>query len=549
MKEKPKIFFVYFLFFLLLFLQFPLSGSLPGKTDCWWHLATFSDFINRVHSYVHHIPATTSYYPAKALWLYGEPSFGIGALYMGIHTLLNNYIWSFYLLYVLLFSLTAFTYYLLAGEFVSTSIPRIVGGFFFTLANFSLGHLDHHNTFFWAIAFLALWSLYRLFDTRSIRWLYAVFILWGLQIYFSTTIFIYLSVWIFILMIIHYRNVIRADIAVHILTAGSILFLLIAPLLLMYLFNPEIKNAYNPSLFAKGSVVSNLWLSDYLRFLPGNMIYPVRSDIDFDLLYNIKCASPGITLLFIFIYGFKELPSKVLLLALLGLVFACGAEIKIGYWSIPMPMKLYYSSFHDLPFLRTPIRAYFMVHWVICIGAVYGLNKLGGSIAKKTAFIFLILMLFLFENIPFRLSAAGAESLIEEGTRVSGFIDENMQDGVVLHLPSQIFPSFPIHQNACGMNTIGREYYYSFMQTMYDRNSINGSAGYFPHTRMDINEALQLRSDLRFKKTLERYNVRFVILHKDLMVGEENYITDSLLRYSFLHFQKQIDSCYIFKVE
>ena len=548
MAEKLKIYGVYFIAFLLFFIQIPLNGCLAGKTDCWWHLGTFLDFENRLHDFINHVPSTTSYFPAKALWLFGEPSFGVGGIYVFIHSFVHNYIWSFYLLYVILFSFTAYAFYLLAGQFVSAVLPRLAGGFFFTMSNFTLGHLDHHNTFFWAIAFLCVLSFYRYLSGRSLLKLYWVFVLWGLQIYFSTTIFIYLSIWIFILALINYKEYTNKRLLPHLILAGCILVVLISPLLLLYVFNPEIKNAYNPSLFANGNVVSNLWLRDFIRFLPDNIFYSKQTDIDFDLLYNIKCAAPGIVLLILFFLGLKILPRSIFYIALVALILALGSELKIGPWSIPMPMKLYYSNFPNFPFLRTPVRAYFMVHWLLCMAAVYGLNRFNGSDLRRASMVLFVLVLFICENVPAHLSAAKADKLIIESRHISDFISKG-ETGAVLHLPSELFPTFPIRENMYGMNVIGREYFYSFFQTVYRRNTINGSAGYIPKTRIRVNDVLQFRSEDDFKKMLKQYEIKYVLLHKDLMLDTERKTADTISHYPFLHLQQKIDNCYVYSVE
>src|SRR5580698_7698835 len=100
-RNSLSVLLLYIAAFALFFLSLPLSGSIAGETDCWWHLAVFSDFENRLLAYIHHLPVTTSYFPAKALWLYGEPSFGVGVFYIIIHSLVSDYIWSYYILYVL----------------------------------------------------------------------------------------------------------------------------------------------------------------------------------------------------------------------------------------------------------------------------------------------------------------------------------------------------------------------------------------------------------------------------------------------------------------
>ena len=546
MREKIKVFLLYCISFLLFFLRFPLSGTLPGKTDCWWHLATFSDFESRLWAYWYHLPVTTSYFPSKGLWLYGEPSFGVGLIYIVIHSILPNYIWSFYLLFVVLFSFTAFAFYLLTEQFVHARLPRIVGGFFFTIANFSLGHLDHHNTFFWALAFFSILFFYKYLTTRSNYNLYLMFVLWGLQIYFSTTIFVYLSIWIILLFLLYYKDWVGAKPWLHLILGGVICALLMFPLLRIYVFSSEIKSAYNPSLFASGAVVSNLWPSDFLRFLPNNIFYPSESDIDFDLLYNIKCAAPGIILFLLFLAGFKQIPSKLLIVAVVGLILALGSEVRISSWSIPMPMKLYYANLPNLPFLRTPIRAYFLVHWMLCLGAVYGLNRFRGRL--RISGILLITGLFFFENVPTKLPSADAAALVAESTHIAKYLSEGVP-GSIVHLPSELFPKFPISENPYKMNIIAREYFYSFVQTVYKRNTINGSAGYIPRDRIEINKVLQLQSSIDFKNLLQQYDVKYVILHKDLMLKEESCVWDSIGKYSFLHLERKIDSCYIFSVD
>jgi hypothetical protein len=549
MIDKIKILLLYSFCFAILFLKIPLHGYLPGKTDCWWHLAVFSDFENRLYAFIHHLPVATSYFPSKALWLYGEPSFGVGAIYAVIHFVVNNYIWSFYLLYVFLFSFTAIAFYFLAGQFISARLPRFAGGLFFTLANFALGQFDHHNVFFWGIALLTILFLHIFLNTSKILFLYLFFFLWGIQIYFSTTIFTYLTIWVIVLLLINFQSWFKISLLTHFAVGGIFSLLLVSPFLLMYLGNPQLKLAYNPSIFANGHNTSNLWLVDWIRFLPSNICHASLSDIDFDLLYNIKCVAPGIVLLLLFFLGCKRLSGKLFLsLAILGILLSAGSEVKLGSWIIPMPMKLFYLNFPDSPLLQTPIRAYFLVHWVLCMGAVFGIQNISKRTTKGWRLACVATLLFLLENVPIKFPSTKADEIIFEGVHLAGFLQAHAF-GDILHLPSQTFPKFPIEKSALGVNAIGREYIYSFWQTMYKKNSPNGSAHFFPKPRVELNECLQLGSAQKFYSQLIKYNIQFVLFHDNFLLQSETYIKDSLTSYSFLKPEITIGSTEIFSVK
>ena len=501
---------------------------------------------NRFYALIHGLNVTSSFYPYKYPWLFGEPGFGAAVFYLIINSVVSNYIWSYYLVYVLLFSITGFAFFMLAGEYVRSYFSRFAGGLFFTMANYALGQFDHHNVFFWGLALISIYLLQRFISAKRVIFLWLSFLLLGIQIYFSSTIFIYLVLCLATFIIVHHRVWFQGFFWLHLTGAILLSFFIILPFILLFVSSPEIKQAYDPAITAHGYNTSNLWLIDYVRFLPGNIFYPQLKDIDFDLLYIIKCVSPGIVLFTLCILGFRSLPQKIFLsILLIGFILSLGSELRLGSIIIPMPMQIYYSHFPKAPLFLTPIRAYFMVHFVICMAAASGLSMIVHYFKNGLWIGFVIIILFLLENIPSRLPSSPAKQAIDEGRLVSAILAKE-KEGCVLHLPSQIFPSFPIERGVMQMNAFSREFYYILLQTMYKKNSMNGVDRLVPLKRIEFNTIFQLNSRDSFEHLLRTYDVNEVVFHDDLALKDEHRLEDSLSQYPFLKLKEKVGNCSVF---
>ena len=140
----------------MLLLQFPLADSLPGKTDCWYHVAISNEYRLIIQEWFAGVEYGTAYYPAKHLFLYGEPAKGGAMIYLLIDFLVSNPVWSWYFFYTFLFAMNSLGVYLVARKIDVSLSSAIAVGLMFSCANYTFGQLDHQNTLSWYPGLFAL---------------------------------------------------------------------------------------------------------------------------------------------------------------------------------------------------------------------------------------------------------------------------------------------------------------------------------------------------------------------------------------------------------
>ncbi len=525
-KILASLFVLNFLFSLILLNVWYPEGQLPGPYDSWFNLSLCREWINTLSSHWEGIEPTYVFWPNRGLAAYSEPSPFLVPFYF-IGTCFFPDPFDAYLCFIaILWSLNVVGVAVFARGILNAWLPAILCSIFFGWSNYFFSQIEHPNAFFWGFCFPALLCLESaLRKERTKYWLAFAFLV-ILQAYSSTTVLTYLFVICVLLVISSWRYWFfsRRQWLKMLMTIG-ILLLLIYPLINFYLFSGFLKEAYNPAVHAGASVTSNLHFEDFFHASPGNLWLPSHPEFSFSLLARIRSAFPGLTLLIGFFWMIlgsstkvRELKGWVFLLGVSGFILSSGSELNIWGIHIPMPMKLFYDYAGDSTFLRTPIRAYFLMIMAFSLASAHVMAS-GNRLLSP-----LFVLLFLLESVPWTAKGVAGRNFSPEQKQIRAI--RNVAAGAkVLHLPSSVLLGSP--GKGVYPDWMSREYIYDYWQTAHQLNSINGFTGFLPYSRISIDRLLK---EEKYDSLLINYSVGAVVWHKRFILKEEPVLPGKMLR-------------------
>lgn len=524
-KILAALFILNFLGSLVLLNVWYPEGQLPGPYDSWFNLSLCREWINTFSSYWQGIQPTYVFWPNEGLAAYSEPSPLLMPFYF-IGTCCFSDSFDAYLCFIaILWSLNVIGAVIFARGILKTWPSAILCGIFFGWSNYFFAQIEHPNAFFWGFCFPALLCLDSAFRKERMKYWLAFALLATFQAYASTTVLTYLFVLSVILALISWPYwFFNRNQWFKVFLTFSIILVLIYPLINIYLFSGFLKVAYNPAVNAAASVTSNLHFEDFFHAAPGHLWLPSHPEFTFSLLARIRSAYPGIILLiggFWFLFReyshHKKLAKWVLLLGISGFVLSAGAEFNIGEIHISMPMKMFYDYAGDSTFLRTPIRAYFLLIMAFSLASAH-LFVSGNRLLSP-----LIVILFLLESVPWAARGVATRDFAPEQIQIKAIRDAAEGDQV-LHLPSSILSGTPGKE--VYPDWMSREYIYDYWQTVHKLNSINGFTGFLPHSRINVDRLLD---EGKFDSILINYSVGAVIWHKPFVLKEEQELLGKML--------------------
>lgn len=444
-KYHFRALFFYVVFFLALFIQFPLKGALPGNCDFIAFIALSNIRLQRIFSLFTNHPIGSTIFPDDNIFAYGEPYIGEGVIFALFKLLGFDDIWASYFLIAIFFALTAFGIYLLATLFVRPLFAWCAG-FAFSCSNHALANLDDAYVTFYFLPAIALYFLFRFSNERKNYLFYGAAIVAGLQIYFSVYVFVYQSL---ALLIVFFFNVRFSDQKISVkdrqaLLKGILIFLLvIAPFMVFYLSAYFMRNFVS---YADFDVVKMLRIRLFspVYVLENNLIYPemIHFKHTYALLVRYKAFS-GIMLMILALFSLRKLNKikwQFVIIALLGIILSIGPVYNIGQKEYLTPIGYLFLKFPFLQFLRLSMRAYFLVTLALSILAVMTLEGLPHYLNRKfklkTFFVALaFLLIHFFENTPFPLKAFAMRDLIQIPQDYQTFT-KNLKNEVILDLPT-----------------------------------------------------------------------------------------------------------------
>ncbi len=511
---------IYFTWFGLLFLQYPLHDSLPGKLDTWFYLNAFKSISNYILAFFTGDPVGTALYPEAALYLYGNYSFGQAVVFLPFKWLGLSDITAYYLFMVSLFTLNAWSVMKLAGLWIDDTPVAFTAGLIFASSNFMLANTDNPDAIFVAAGVLSIYLLWKWFENGRVRDIILCGVMAGLEVYLSSYAFLF-TVILLGLTIGWNINKLRNGKQIVIGFLGFIMFgLVIWPYCSMYIFSDHLSGSFNPANSIKVADAVSLTWRDLISPLPHNLFYHDLARLDDNWLYKSKSAFLGFLIPLLGVAGWMTIRRKLWFIVAFVLFLLLAIGPYIGPEDAKAPFYFLYDKFHFHSLFRISIRAYYFCSLLLIIPAVFMANKL----ARKTQFPHLILsllvLLILVENVPYKLRTYESAGLIVISESVPDFDN----DAVILNLPSSIYSDhIEDFKHPCEASKenyefeIIREYLYVYQQTLHKANVLNGFPGFIPDSRMQNQLWIQdISKGSNLKKLISSNDLNYIMWHKKL---------------------------------
>ncbi len=552
----------YTLFFSILFAQFPLAGALPGNCDTWLNgLAIPNTILNRALAGFDLGEAGTFFYPEKAVFGFGESAFGTSAIFVLFKLIARSDVPAYYLFIVTLFSLNALGAFLLAGFWMRDRLAAAFTGLAFSASSYALGNIDSPHSSFFLVALLALFFLQKHLATGERRALLLAGLLGGAQVWFSAYVFLFMTGAAGLLIVWHLARRGRGTCfdARALVAALLVFFVCAAPFFVFYSQarrNPNFTNPWNSLFLAE---VHSLEPSDLLRTLENNLLYPFdRKIVTEDLarrtkwmteqgvlvpesltsgdagivmgtlsspddvkyfVYTRRCAFLGFVLYALAAAGIASTRRWELALHFaVSLLVSFGPFIEIGGTLIPGAAWPAYRWLDASGLLRVPSRAFAFALLAAALAAGAGLERMGSARAfqgrwRRSALFVLACLALLAENVPMPLkSFAGARLATPE--RVVRDFFEGKQGLVILDLPSR--PGGALYGDSGDLFEWNRELIYMNRQTYHHQNILNGVHGYFPASRLRMQELINALPSSEALTALRGAGVQYFVYHHAL---------------------------------
>ena len=510
---------MYFFVLNLVFIQFPLSGSLPGNHDTWANLAMFKDLGNNIQSYFGTATITSSNYPCQNTWpLFGLDFFS-GLIFLAFKLLGLTDLWAYHFYITTIYALNSFGVYKICRCYSSYKVGCLLSGLFFSISNFMLGNIDNPNIVLAFAGFFAIYSLISaLKESSGKRFVFSICFL-SMQLLLAPITFVMIFFIWAAYLVFHYQALI------HILTKnkGILFSFLILGVALMpytyYYIILKIPTATNADKF-NGQYMSvlSMNLNDFFRALPNSLF---SHSIQTKWISNVKSGYTGIALICIALFGaWREKNSRyAIFIFLSGLILSMGPYFSINDEPIMRsPISILYWLFPFGNYFRIPSRFFLLALLGLVILFSIGLKNLKQK--KPTsykAFFFIILILYFGENYPFALQKYNSIKILSGSNSTQEFIRGSKFKNV-LNLPSGLF-----------VGNDEREYIYMYYQTINRKNTINGSLAYFPLIRLQ-NDSLckQIGQADNLDKLIAMNSIDLIVFHSDLATNSDKEILSTL---------------------
>jgi hypothetical protein len=545
-SQNIKALLFFLLFFLCLFIQFPLSQSIPGNSTTWLALAISNTYSHLISQMIRGEGLTTFFYPMKNIFAFGQGAPLLAFGFLIIKKIVLDDIWTYYFFISILFSLSAWGVYFLGRVLKGNFFPSLIGGFFFSCSNFTFANIDDPHEIFFLFPSLMMAFLFIFKESKENRYFYIAMIMGAMEIYFSVYIFFFQ--FFFLLPFLkgelnHKKTLLK----------GFILFFLISlPVVAFHLYcylKLEIINPFDPITVIKDC---SLKWKDLFAPLKDNLLYGGRvQDIQNPLFWSFirRHAFLGIlfwTLGILGIIRHGKSNSFIFWMGIFGLIFSLGPVWEFGKNLVmPSPLFWFYEKIPLFIFFRVPLRAFFFTTLALSIFATLLLSQPKFSPKTKGINFFLIIIIFLhiLENCPFPMQKFSAKNLMSPPVTLLEFF-KGKKDKVILDLPAKLGIEFNRSQDI--LFPYNRELIYMYWQTQHLQNIVNGVHGYWPKSRIDLQTIIDKIPNKRAFLGLQTLGITHIVFHKEMVLRDEIKILNQLKNYSGLKLEKEDEKLAIF---
>ncbi len=472
----------FLVFFGILLLPIPRSGSLLGSVDSLFVPAFSNTYLNRLVSLVTGEFVGQAMFPAN-ISQFGETFVGESLLFMAFRLAGASDVYSQYASQVVMLATTGYAAYLLSRRFLGDARAAVFVAVAFSTTNYMWADIDHLYVHFYALPLLSVYFLKGAADESNPRSLLLGGIFGGLTALFSVQMFVYQSILVAVVVLFRWRALTER----YSLAAKGTFFtayaLIPLPLLVFYLntvLNLTVMDPFPRSMFEQ---FYSLQLPDLLSALPHKLIsYPFVAETQGGWHLVSHSAFPGLLVLLLSALALMR-PRlqhlEFLGIASLGLLFALGTMVTIGDRTLTSPLAVFYRMIPLAGFLRVGSRSYSLVLLGLTLLAGAGLARLLGSLRRRSRrlpdlLVALCIAVVALENLSWPVNEY---EVIPYPSIPLGYIEffEDKPQAVILDLPARS-TTWPGYID---------EIVYVLWQTQHRRTIVGGVSGYFPASRIE----------------------------------------------------------------
>lgn len=551
MKKRWVTAILYWVFFALVLIQFPLNGSLIGNSDAIGHLAIFYDHYFNLMGWLNGSSIGNIFYPADGIVPYVESYLGETVIFFAARSFGLNDIWASFVLITTLYSLNAFAVFLYAHYKTKKVTASVVASIFFAASSFMLSNSELLNGLAFFCVPLSLYFMERYLDEQRIVLGISAIIAITSTYYFSSYHYMFGFGLLLATCIWHYEKW-RTVRTAH-LVGLIVLFALFSIPVLGKLTSPLLADAYNPlDDIADGPARFSLSLQSLVSALNGHWFYPSNwssaDNVALKMDYKANFGVVAWVLLIIGVVSTWKMRGFFLILFISTLLFALGPFIMVGDLKVWMPLHALYQFEAVERFFRIPGRIFVLANFAMAVICAHGYARLEDRWQfYNTILVTAVLVIFLLENIAVKQHTVDHRKALVMPTAYDHITDDGTTSQV-MNLPSSIFVDGGYVN---GISEFTREYRYQYWQTKHHQDIINGSASYFPKVRMENNE---LMNDITLNGNLEtaiaKNELDYIVYHHKLNLREkEEAIWDFLRSTEMLEMVHNDDQAALFKVK
>lgn len=511
LKENTGIFFLYLLFFCLLFIKFPLHNSLIGDLDLWFYVWQANDYYQLLFDKANY---TQINFPVEDVYKYTDYVWGLASLYIPLRQFTSNDIWIFYFLYVLIFSLNAFSLKLFLESIGINKFSALLLALIFCCNNFLISNIENMNIVVMFPCFFAVTYLHKGLKKGS----YVLLFLSALFMFYQQSFSIYLYVFQFFLV----AFIILIN-QFQLKPIGFWLFFTLLFTLPFFVYH-DISPAYlliEP--FKTIGILANEehslhYFRDFFRVNKGNLIYPAMQDIGNPWKYQARSAFFGISSYLLIVYSFfyfrkQKFAREVkvaLLLLLVCAIIAAGPMFDLFGYRIYSPIGWVNLFFPKSILFRHLFRIHLfsILFFFILIGLFLNHHK------KRNLIMGVFAILFLIENLPFNYPNNDSFKYITPSKNLTDLTDKLPAKSNLYFLPSCLILEDELHLNKKN-NLFKAEMIYGVWKNHIHHNTFNGLLSQNPD---DVYENFILTCDLdstNFKELIHVNNIDYFVIAKE----------------------------------
>lgn len=519
--EYSIAFLVYTFIFHLYFLQLPISGSLPGKVDGVFHLFVVEYLYQSILSWFTEVKIGTVMYPETSFLKFGNFSPGFVLFYIPYRYITENYLWSFWGVISLVFSLNSLSFYSLLRHYKIDIKIALICSLFISFNNFIISNIDNLDGICWFLGIFSIVFSLKYFKYFKNSYLYYSILLLGFQIYFSTYLFLITSIiWGFIWLESFCNSYSKNHFKILLLSIGTV-GIIISPLVYLYIYQGGLTESINPSTANAISQSASLELKDFFTYHPNTIYSQFFYKTYNNWVSKIHSAGIGFLIPLVGIIGlikFKIFRYQWVILIIF-LIISFGSDIEINNTTYALPGNLILNKLKLGELFRINIRAYYVFIFFCLIGLALILQYF----QLKSKYLLIISSIIMIENYPFSLTNYETEKRID-------LLDELNQEfkfkqtDIILHYPSSLF-YYNRYTTKSFYKTIPdideqttNEYFFMFHQIISNTNIINGVTGFIPVSRYKNQQLIEeLNNEISFKRLVNNNSINIIVIHKYLL--------------------------------